>query len=340
MGVTIKRIAELCGVSRGTVDRVLNNRGNVKRETEEKILRIANRLNYTPNIAAKALSAKKRSMTIGVVLVSEGNAFFDDILRGMYQAENELRDYGIRLEVKTMKNYDVQEQLQMIDELDGNISALLLNPISDVYIERKINALAEKGIPVGTVNTDIESSKRLFYVGSNYAKGGEIACGMLALITGGKANIGVLSGSDKIEGHSRRISGFKQICQEKYHDFNVLAYGQTEDDEIQAFEVTKNMLTEQPEINALYIAGAGVYGACRAVLSLGRENDFNVICFDRVPSTIEMMEKGLIKATICQQPFTQGNKAVHTMFNCLVSGKKPDKIQYIVKNEIRISENI
>ena len=38
---TIKEIAELAGVSRGTVDRVLNNRGAVNTDTREKILEIA-----------------------------------------------------------------------------------------------------------------------------------------------------------------------------------------------------------------------------------------------------------------------------------------------------------
>ena len=340
MGVTIKKIAELCGVSRGTVDRVLNNRGNVKKETEEKVLRIAKQLNYTPNMAAKTLAAKRKSIVIGIILPAEGNDFFDDLLKGVYQAQKELTDYGISLMVKTSKGYDVQAQLNNIDEISGKISALIIDPISDVKIEQKINRLIETGIPVSTVNTDIEGSKRLFYVGSNYTKGGEIACGMLALITRGKANIGILSASGKHIGHIRRINGFKKICQEKYPDFNVLAYGNTNDDEIQSYEVTKSMIKEHPEIDALYIAGSGVYGACRAIIATGREKDFNVICFDRVPGTIEMMERGLIKATISQQPYTQGNRSVHFMFNYLVSGVKPEKVLYIVKNEIRISENI
>lgn len=39
--VTIKQIADLCGVSRGTVDRVINERGNVKPETKELVLSMA-----------------------------------------------------------------------------------------------------------------------------------------------------------------------------------------------------------------------------------------------------------------------------------------------------------
>ena len=51
---TIKEIAELAGVSRGTVDRVLNNRGAVNAETEAKIRSIMKQLHYKPNKAGMA----------------------------------------------------------------------------------------------------------------------------------------------------------------------------------------------------------------------------------------------------------------------------------------------
>ena len=64
---TIKEIAELAGVSRGTVDRVLNHRGFVNAETEKKVLEIANLLNYQPNKAGMALAAQKKKYLIGIL---------------------------------------------------------------------------------------------------------------------------------------------------------------------------------------------------------------------------------------------------------------------------------
>ena len=58
---TIKEIAELAGVSRGTVDRVLNNRGMVNPDTARKVKEIANALNYKPNKAGLILSAQKET---------------------------------------------------------------------------------------------------------------------------------------------------------------------------------------------------------------------------------------------------------------------------------------
>ena len=88
------------------------------------------------------------------------------------------------------------------------------------------------------------------------------------------------------------------------------------------------------------MVAAGVYGVCRAVLSFGREHEITIISCDSIPTTIEMMKQGVIKATICQQPFIQGNKSVHTAFNYLVSGEVPENKKFIVQSEIKIVENL
>lgn len=341
MAVTIKQIAEMCGVSRGTVDRVLNNRGKVKKETEQMIRKIAEELGYVPNMAGKVLAANRKELAIGVVLASEGNAFFDDVLRGIRRAETEIAGYGTRVILKTLKGYHVQQQLDAIEEIRGQINALILNPISDPAIAGKINQLMDSGICVITINTDIQNSKRMCYVGSDYTKGGETACGMLGMITGGApTTIGVITGSTRVLGHNQRITGFQNVIDRRYNDFHIVDCEQTDDDDIQAFEVTKQMLLRHPQIDAIFIVAAGVYGVCRAVMSLGLEDKINIICFDSTPASVEMIRKGVIKATICQQPFTQGNKSVHLAFNYLVSGNKPEKEFYFVKNEIRILENL
>ena len=57
--IRILDIAEKVGVSIGTVDRVLHDRGEVSVETKEKILQIIKEYNYRPNILASSLASKK-----------------------------------------------------------------------------------------------------------------------------------------------------------------------------------------------------------------------------------------------------------------------------------------
>ena len=56
---TMKEIAELSGVSRGTVDRVLNHRGIVNAETERKVLEIAKLLDYQPKLVLRLQRKRK-----------------------------------------------------------------------------------------------------------------------------------------------------------------------------------------------------------------------------------------------------------------------------------------
>ena len=338
--MTIKEIAQLCGVSRGTVDRVLNHRGKVKPETEELILHTIRRMGYTKNIAGKALTVKKNAPVFGVIVSAEGNPFFDEVILGLRQAESELSDYGVTLELRSMRGYDVDRQLQLIAELKESISALILQPVNDPRIAESLLELQEAGVPTVTINSDIENSCRLCYVGSNYTTGGETAAGLLRLVAQGRAKLGVITGVSTVLGHVQRLNGFRNHLREIAPGIEIVAEESAQDDMEHSYQVTRRMLLDHPEIDTLFVIASGTYGACRAVLELGIEQRMQVVAFDNVPSTREMMQRGLLKAVVCQQPFLQGYQAVKAAFDILLTGESKQGEQIIMENQIKICENL
>ena len=339
--MTIKEIAQLCCVSRGTVDRVLNHRGKVKPETEALILRTIHRMGYTKNIAGKALTVRKNAPVFGALVSSEGNPFFDDVIAGFRKAEEELVDYGITVLLKTMRGYDVDRQIALIDDLcEAGITVLIVQAINDERIEQKIRALSEKGIATITVNTDIENSCRLCYVGSDYTSGGETAAGLMRLVTRGQANLGIVAGVSTLLGHVQRLEGFEHHLKEICPDIRLIDRVSAMDDMEHSYRMTMEMLRRHPEIDTLFIAASGTFGACRAVIELGREKNMRVIAFDTVPSTVEMMRRGLVRAVVSQQPFSQGYQAVRAAFDVLLTGASKQGEQIIMENQIRILENL
>lgn len=344
MAVTIKDISQVSGISRGTVDRVLNGRGRVSPEKEAIVREVASSLGYKPNLAGKALAARKKPIIIGVVLPAKGNPFFDDVISGIRSAENDLADYGVEVIIKSVKGYDLQQQLSMIDKLSEKVNAFILTPIDDIEFAHKIDSLMSRGISVITMNTDIEHSSRLCYVGSDYLKGGEIACGLLGLLTGKVANIGILTGSSKVLGHVQRIEGFKNVMNKRYPGFNIVGIYETRDDDQIGFEATKKLLSKHPQTDAIFIVAAGSYGVYKAIKEHQVANSnsipINVVSFDMVPETREMMKQGIVKATISQQPYVQGFEAVKITFYYLVNKILPPNGQFIVKNEINILESL
>ncbi len=336
---TIKEIAALAGVSRGTVDRVLNHRGSVNPKTAEKILEIARALDYKPNKAGIVLAAQKRKLKLGVILLGAGNPFYEEVLLGISAKAAELAGYNCTVLIRQTE-YSLKEQLLAIDELaEEGINGLALTPYNDNAIRRRINALYDQGIPVVTLNTDIENSRRIAYVGSNYYRSGQTAAGLLRLMTSGQVYIGIISGSRNVLCHTERIAGFQSVMQQ-YDNVHISATITNQDDDFESYEMTARLLKEHPEINALYFAAGGVYGGCRAVIASGRQYDIKMFAYDMVETTKKLIEKGLIAATICQQPFLQGSKPLDILFTNLTTGESPQSEYNYVDLDIRIRENL
>ena len=336
--VTIKQIAELCGVSRGTVDRVLNKRGNVKPEKERLIIEMAKKLNYRPNPAGKALAARKKHPVVGVLIASEGVQFFDDVLATMRRAAERFSSYGMEVIWRSMKGFDAEEQCRIIDELKDNISGLIINPVNDPLVVARIDECVANGLFVVTLNNDVESSRRHCYVGSDYLQGGRTAGALLKMICPTPLKAGVLLGSRNMLGHKLRLQGFQEVMRNQ-PDFALLGVEETADDDMQAYEAARQLIDRHPEINAIFVVSSGGYGTARAIQAANR-TDITIVAFDTIPSTIDMMKKGLIKAALYQHPHQQGRRAMQVMFDYLVNGSLPEKTAYIMRNEIRIAENV
>ncbi len=336
--VTIKEIALMAGVSRGTVDRVLNNRGSVKEETALRVREIADSMGYKPNRAGIALAAQKRKLRIGVVIFGTENPFFDMVLEGVHRKAAELADYSASVLIRRTA-YDADAQVRAIDELmaDG-IHGLVLTPYVDDAVVRKINELDAAGIPVITTNTDIEGSRRLCYVGSDYFAGGRCAAGLMRLVTGGQAQVGIVTGSSQVLCHTERIAGFMDVVKD-IPGMQILDMSKNHDDEFESYEVTRHLLKTYPQMNALFFSAAGLSGGCRAVINSNRTKDMKIICFDAENIIPEMLENGLVCASISQQPGRQGSDPLEILFEYLTTGSLPAEVHY-VESTILIRESL
>src|SRR6185312_8828057 len=81
----IKDIATALGVSIGTVDRALHERPGINSETRARVLKMAQRLGYRPNVAARHLKLR-RKLQIFVNLPKEIASFFDALRAGIQEA--------------------------------------------------------------------------------------------------------------------------------------------------------------------------------------------------------------------------------------------------------------
>lgn len=95
--VTIKDVAAASGYSKAMVSYALNNKGNLREETKQKILKVARELGYVPNSAAAALRSKKQNV-VGLILRDIFNPTFVQYANNIEQI---LSEHGYQLSIFT-----------------------------------------------------------------------------------------------------------------------------------------------------------------------------------------------------------------------------------------------
>ena len=169
---TIQTIAELAGVSRGTVDRVLNNRSYVRADVRARVLNAIQETGYlSPKEAHRQAAEAKlplKPVRLGVLLPNWSGPFHEDVPRGIQAARSELEKRDVEVRVCTCETDIPRETIELLDELvNWGAQGIALCALNDISIEARIGELAEQGIPCITFNSDLPNSRRLCFVGQN-----------------------------------------------------------------------------------------------------------------------------------------------------------------------------
>ena len=294
MAVTLQQIADLAGVSRGTVDRALNNRGHIKLEVEEKIKRIAKELGYQPSFAGRALAMAKKNLKIGVILQSANTPFMKVVLKGLETAKKEVESFGASVNIKTIDGINAGEVVNIMEKMKAdNVSGIALSPSEDRYLMQTVNRFSEEyHIPVLTFNSDLEDTSRICFVGQNTKKSGQTAAGLMGEILNGKGKIMIISGWV-------------------------------------AEKIAEEALKEYTDIKGFYITGSGVVGVCKAIKNAKKDKEIKVIANDFIEENIYWLLDGTINFLIGQDAYTQGYESVMLLFRKFFYDEEPkNKFQY------------
>ena len=95
---TIKDIARMAGVSAGTVDRVLHNRGDVSPKSKAKVQKVLDEIHYQPNVFAIGLAAKKKYSFLCLIPYYIEHDYWHSVVGGIERARQELRPFNVGID--------------------------------------------------------------------------------------------------------------------------------------------------------------------------------------------------------------------------------------------------
>ena len=198
---TIEDVARAAGVSAMTVSRVINQGKNVRESTRAAVLEAIERLNYSPNTAARSLAAGSAAH-IGLLYANPSAAYLAQFLIGALHAA---RSAGVHLVIESCESEDADEQAEVTRRFaTSDVEGVVLPPpLSESQpIMAELNAM---GIPVVTVAMGAPQQDSLNVRIDDHAAALEMTRYLLAL---GHRRIGFIKGHPNHIASHDRYSGF------------------------------------------------------------------------------------------------------------------------------------
>lgn len=337
--VTLKEIADKAGVSIGTVDRALNNRGRILPETKSHIIEIANSLGYQPNRLASALR-RKTHYRIAVIMSRFPVYFTDELLKGFEIAAKELQDFNIELEFFFSDSLSAYEQEPILNKLAySEYDAIALNAGGE-SLSARVDEIISNGTPVVTFNSDIPGSNRLFYVGENPYRNGRVAGELMGKILGGKGTVAILAGFSLVTSHSARAAGFRDYLTEHYPDIRILDMQEYHDHEDEAYKAMQTLWEKDVAVQGVFcVSAVGVIGVGNFLKQHLSSSHICLIGYDINNQSAQLLKENYCAALIYQEPRKQSYKVLHLLYD-LLSSNKPEMKEYYTKGGIVVSENL
>jgi len=337
MAITMKQIAELTGVSIGTVDRALNNRGSINPAVAQRIRTVAKELNYKTNSVAKSLAIRNKKLKIAVVLHIQQNPYFNSVEKGIHEATEDISDFGISIEIYRCRKFVAEDQLLKINQaIDDGATAIILTPIDSPIIANKVKELQEARIPVVFLTNFLDNTSVFASVCCNYVRSGLLAAGLTRFLTGGHGEVLVFTPTFSMLGHRKRINAILSYLSEYCPDLHVKKVVELPGDDFDCYRIVSQSLKETPCNYVIYNGDA--HAGIKAIKE--SPHPIRSIFYDMAEVTLEALQADDISATINQNPEMQGKTAVKLLSDYLTSGVKPENEHILIDCEIILRENI
>ena len=332
---TLKEIAVLAEVSRGTVDRVIHNRGKVSAEARKKVEQVLDDIDYQPNLIAQSLKSHK-NYVIGVLIPNDQEGeYWQQCAHGVRKAEVELRQFGISLLYfrYTSTRNDFEKQLSKA--INKGLDAILMVPIYTDSLTHLYDRLEDLQIPIALLNTELTDRKHKIFLGQANTKSGRLAGQLMDYLVKDMdqgtllvMHLGIKSG------HSLHLeekeNGFKAYFAEKYENPKIEVVSSSDD------TVITNLPIDLSEVSGIFVTTSKIH-----LLSnlLKQYPKIKTIGYDLIPKNIENLKKGKIDILLNQKPEAQAYRGITALSDHLLYNKDiPNRKLFPV--DIVVSENV
>jgi LacI family transcriptional regulator len=322
----IKDIAKKAGVSTGTVDRVLHNRGKVSEKALVKVKAVLNQIDYKPNLIARSLGSNKSYYIAAIVPIQDDDAYWDQSKAGIEEAGAEWRQYGVTIKIFLFDKLSGSSFIKhTLDALNDRPDAILIAPIFLHEARSFFKYWKDNNIPYVLFNTNMKEAHPLSFIGQNLYESGKVA-GELMLLGQPEAKKVILLHMDEDITNSPHLTekenGFRDYCKAFNPMLEVISLN-IKHSQKSSIEETIGNLFSDPFIKGIFVSTSKETGLVASLLEKANRSDIVLIGYDLLDKNLAYLKKGTIRFLINQNPRRQASLGIGHLANHLLFKKNP-----------------
>lgn len=311
----IADIALAAGVSTATVDRVLHGRLRVRPATAQRVMKAAAALQYLPE-AELWRTLQPAPMEIVFLLPAGTNRFLRQLGELIRAAGPALVPYNVRCRVVFIDSFDPESVAGALLRHGRRAQGLAFMALEHPRVRESVARLAERGVHVVTLISDLTQSARQAYVGMDNRAAGRTAALLIGrFLAGREGPVAMIAGSLSYRGHEEREMGFLRLIEAEFPSLRVVGVREGLDDAETNYRLARSLLRQHPNLVALYNIGGGAEGVGQALKEHRTATRPVLVAHGLTPETRALLMDGTLDVLINQDPQTMILDCVRILTN-------------------------
>lgn len=336
---TTKDLAKEAGVSRATVDRVLNGREGVKQKTVDRVNDAIKRLGFVRNIQAANLAKSQRYRFV-FALPRSGDQFLSEIIRYIEEAGDTFAQDLIWCDVQQIDENNPHEIAGYLTTIDpATTSGVAIMAPETPQVRDAIFRLEQRGVAALPFISD-QTTMKDQWVGMNNHSAGATAANLLGRFTGGaEGAIMIIAESMQSRDSLERRLGFDAEINKNFSNLRALPSLETYGNVDRAHHIIELTVQNNPDIIGVYVMSSEARPPLAAVNELDGTSEFIKIAHERTPFTEAELKSGNLDAIIAQDPGHLVRSAVRKL-KASVDGRETTVSQERIRVEVILRTNL
>lgn len=325
--ITINDIARRTGLSKGTVDRVLHNRGEVSKKSYAKVMEAIQELGYEPNVYASLLAMGVSRLVAVLIPAHEPGSFWELAASGIGKAAEGTGTIGIRIEPFEYDQYDIESFRRACQRLlEARPAGVVLAPLFQEETRAFAARLKGLDIPYVYIDSKPDSEDYLAYFGMPLYKSGYLCADQL---TGGRDNVAsvlmVRVMRDRLQQSDptiNRRAGFMDYMLEHSPECTLGNIFINPNDPNGTYFKLDAWFQEHPEVKHVVMFNSRIH-LIVPWLEDHPDPGRRVVGFDNLTANLNALRRGTVTSIIAQHPDEQVRLAVDTLAEYILRKKSP-----------------